>query len=259
MVQRGCEIKMSPDDSEKKSDSTAVSSSVGALDLQENLRRLDRLANLGLVSASIAHEIKNGLVSINVFVELLLQKGDDREMTDVVRRELKRIDSLVTQMLRFSAAKPRVFATVNLHQLLDHSVRLLEHQMSGRLITLVRDYKAVPDTVRADESQLQQAFMNLLINAIEAVSNSGEVSVSTEIAPNAAGVRCVKTSIRDTGMGITPENLARLFEPFFTTKKNGTGLGLSITRRIIEEHGGTIEIKSEAGRGSTFIVSLLAE
>jgi signal transduction histidine kinase len=250
---------MSSDESEKKSGDAAAGSSVSAADLQGNLQRLDRLANLGLVSASIAHEIKNGLVSINVFVELLLQKGEDQEMAEVVRRELKRIDSLVTQMLRFAAPKPKAFAAVQIHQLLDHSVRLLEHQMSGRMISLERDYKASHDTLRADESQLQQAFMNLLINALEAVGNNGEVSIGTEIATGADGIRWLKISIRDTGSGITPENLAHLFEPFFTTKKNGTGLGLSITRRIIEEHRGTIEVKSEPGRGSTFIVSLLTE
>jgi two-component system, NtrC family, sensor histidine kinase HydH len=250
---------MSFDESENKSGGAAAGSSVGVAGLQENLRRLDRLANLGLVSASIAHEIKNGLVAISTFVELLLQKGDDQEMTEVVRRELRRIDSLVTQMLRFAAPKPKAFATIQIHQLLDHSVRLLEHQMSGRLIALDRNYQAEPDTLRADESQLQQAFMNLLLNALEAVGSNGELSISTENIIGADGVKRLKISIRDTGSGITPENLTHLFEPFFTTKKNGTGLGLSITRRIIEEHRGTIEVKSEPGTGSTFIVSLLTE
>jgi two-component system, NtrC family, sensor histidine kinase HydH len=244
---------------EKKTSSIVVSSSGSAGDLQENLRRLDRLANLGLVSASAAHEIKNGLVSINVFIELLLQKGDDQEMAAVVRRELKRIDSLVTQMLRFAAPKPRAFTVINIHQVLDHSVRLLEHQMSGCMIALERDYKAENDVLRADESQLQQAFMNLLLNAVEAVGNNGTLSISTEIAAGEDGIRRLKISIRDTGMGITPENLSHLFEPFFTTKKNGTGLGLSITRRIVEEHRGVMEVLSEPGRGSTFIISLLIE
>jgi signal transduction histidine kinase len=244
---------------ENKSGSEAVGSSGGVADLQENLRRLDRLANLGIVSASIAHEIKNGLVSINVFIELLLQKGDDLEMTEVVRRELKRIDLLVTQMLRFAAPKPKVFSNVNVHQVLDHSLRLLEHQMSGSMITLERNYQAGDDTLRADESQLQQAFMNLLLNAVEAVGNNGTLTVSTDITKGSDGARRLSISIRDTGMGITPENLTHLYEPFFTTKKNGTGLGLSITRRIVEEHRGIIEVQSEPGRGSTFVISLLKE
>ena len=243
---------------DKKTGGATISSPGGANDLQENLRRLDRLANLGLVSASIAHEIKNGLVSINVFVELLLQKGDDPEMTEVVRRELKRIDSLVTQMLRFAAAKPKAFADIRVHQVLDHSLRLLEHQMSGALITLERRYQAASDVLRADESQLQQAFMNLLLNAVEAVGNNGTLTVATETVTGADGVSRLNISIRDTGQGIAPENLTHLYEPFFTTKKNGTGLGLSITRRIVEEHRGIIEVQSEPGHGSTFIISLLA-
>src|ERR1700744_85638 len=108
----------------KKSGSTAVNFPAEAPEFQANLRRLDRLANLGLVSASIAHEIKNGLVAINTFVELLLQKSEDEEMARLVQRELKRIDALVTQMLRFTAPQPVAFADVRMHELLNHSLRL---------------------------------------------------------------------------------------------------------------------------------------
>ena len=220
-------------------------------DVQQNLQRLDRLANLGLFSASIAHEIKNGLVAINTFVEVMLEKGENREMAEVVRRELKRIDGLVTQMLRFAAPKPATLVPVNVHVLLDHSLRLLEHQMSSRMISLRRDFQAAPETVRGDESQLQQAFMNLLLNAVEAMSSGGELLAATQ-----TGAGRVKISIRDTGAGIAPENLAHVFDTFFTTKKNGTGLGLAICRRVVEEHHGTIEVQSKAGRGSTFIITL---
>ena len=220
-------------------------------DVQQNLQRLDRLANLGLFSASIAHEIKNGLVAINTFVEVLLEKGEDREMAEVVRRELKRIDVLATQMLRFGTPRPATLVPVNVHVLLDLSLRLLEHQISSRMIRLQRDYRAAPETVRGDESQLQQAFMNLLLNAVEAMSEGGELLAATE-----TGAGRMKISIRDTGAGIAPENLAHVFDTFFTTKKNGTGLGLAICRRVVEEHHGAIEVQSEAGRGSTFIITL---
>jgi two-component system sensor histidine kinase HydH len=240
--------------SEIKPGSPAVNPPAVSSDLSENLRRLDRLANLGLVSASIAHEIKNGLVAISTFVEMLAQKGDDQEMAEVVRRELHRINSLVTQMLRFSAPKPASFSAVRAHELLDHSLRLLEHQMKGRMILLKREYNAVSDTIHSDEGQLQQAFMNLFINAIEAVGNNGQVTVATENAgPH------LKVSIRDSGSGISGENLSRLFEPFFTTKKNGTGLGLAICQRVVEEHRGRIEVQSEAGQGSVFILTLPRE
>jgi signal transduction histidine kinase len=235
----------------KPTGSTAVHTTAVTTDLSANLRRLDRLANLGLVSASIAHEIKNGLVAIGTFVEMLAEKGEDKQMTDVVRREMRRINSLTSQMLRYSSPKPVSYAKVRTHELLDHSLRLLEHQMNGRLITLKREYHAATDAVHGEESQLQQAFMNLFLNAVEAVGSNGEVCVTTE-----NNGTHLKVSVRDSGPGITEENLSRMFEPFFTTKKNGTGLGLAICQRIVEEHRGRIEVQSRPGEGSVFIVSL---
>ena len=242
---------MSSNVPDKATGNTAENSSAVKGDVQKNLQRLDRLANLGLFSASIAHEIKNGLVAIHTFVEVLLEKSEDNEMAEVVRRELKRIDGLATQMLRFAAPKPATLVPVNVHVLLDLSLRLLEHQISSRMISLRRNYQAAPETVRGDESQLQQAFMNLLLNAVEAMGNGGELTAATE-----TGAGKMKISIRDTGAGITPENLHHVFETFFTTKKNGTGLGLAICRRVVEEHHGAIEVQSEAGRGSVFIITL---
>ena len=250
---------MSASHSEKKSSRPVEPASAAGNDLQENLRRLDRLANLGLVSASLAHEIKNGLVAIKTYVEILLEKGEDREMAGVVQRELVRIDGLATQMLRLSAPKSKALAPVSIHHLLDLSLRLLEHQMSGRMIVLKRDYRAGSDLVRGDESQLQQAFMNLVLNGVEAIGSNGELTVRTETALGGPGGNTLKIYFQDTGPGIAPEHLSRLFEPFFTTKQNGTGLGLAISRRVAEDHLGNIEVVSELGRGSTFIISLAAE
>src|SRR5262249_4971351 len=146
---------------------------------------------------------------------------------------------------------PAALAAVNVHTLLDHSVRLLEHQMNGRMVTFRREYRAKPEMVRGDESRLQQVFMNLLFNAIEAMGHGGKLTVVTEAVPGH-----VKISFRDTGGGISPDNFARIFETFFTTKKNGTGLGLSITKRVIEEHHGKIDVETEFGRGSTFTITL---
>jgi signal transduction histidine kinase len=245
-----------------KTGSTAVRDSAGPTDPLENLRRLDRLdrlANLGLVAANAAHEIKNSLVAINTFVELLSQKGEEPEMAEMVQRELRRINGLVTQMLRFAAPKPAAFAAVSVHELIGHSLRLLEHQMTGQTIVLKRNFLANPDKVIGDESQLQQTFMNLLLNAVEAIGNEGEISVATASVKDSQGRPRLNISIRDSGPGIAPENLPHLFEPFFTTKKEGTGLGLAICQHAIEAHRGTIEVQSEPGRGTTFIISLPAE
>jgi two-component system sensor histidine kinase HydH len=217
-----------------------------------NLQRLDRLAGLGALSASMAHEIKNGMVAIKTFVDLLAQKNQEAELTEVVGRELHRINAFVTQMLRLAVPKAATFATVRVHDLLDHSLRLLQHQIGAKMISLQRNYQAAPDTVCGDDAQLQQVFMNLLLNAIEAMGTNGALTVSTEVA----GGKQLQIQIQDTGVGIAPENLARLFEPFFTTKINGTGLGLAISKRIALEHHGAIEVRSETAQGSTFTLSL---
>ncbi len=223
---------------------------------EQNLRRLDRLASLGTLSASMAHEIKNGMVAIKTFIDLLMQRGQDTELTEVVSRELQRINAIVTQMMRFAAPKKATFATVHVHELLDHSLRLLHHQIAGKLISLQRRYQAQTDAVRGDDVQLQQAFMNLLLNALEAMDAKGALTVSTETVEGRRGARLMRIHIQDTGAGIARDNLERLFEPFFTTKKSGTGLGLAISQRIAHEHHGVIQVQSEVNHGSTFSVSI---
>jgi signal transduction histidine kinase len=250
---------MPANNSSKKTGSAKSSSDWGSTPMPEqSMQRLDRLASLGLLSAGMAHEIKNSLVAVNTFVDQLLQKGEDREFSETVRRELKRIDTLVTQMLRFAAPGRNEFATVHVHDLLDHSLRLIEHQIKGKFVSLNRRYDAAPDTVSGDEYQLQQAFMNLLFNAIEATGMNGTLTVSTEIAGAKPDERRLCIRIQDTGLGIAPENLPHLFEPFFTTKKNGTGLGLAICQRIVKEHDGDITAHSEVKKGATFSISLPA-
>src|ERR1700690_2579953 len=223
---------------------------------EQNLRRLDRLAGLGTISASMAHEIKNGMVAIKTFVDVLAQKGQDTELTEIVGRELARINAIVTQMLRFAAPNRAAFTTVRVHEVLDHSLHLMQHQMNGKLISLQRHYRAEPDTVRGDDTQLQQAFMNLLINALEAMGTNGVLTVKTETMKDEQCGHQLRINIQDTGVGIAAENLERLFEPFFTTKRNGTGLGLAISHRIVLEHHGQLRVESDPGKGSQFSLSL---
>ncbi len=220
------------------------------------MQRLDRLANLGMLSASMAHEIKNGMVAIQSFVDLLLEKNPDAELGEVVRHELHRINAIVTQMLRLAAPAPANFRTVHVQEVLEHSLRLLRPQISVKLIAVKTNYRAESDAVRGDDGLLQQTFLNLLLNAIEAMGPGGTLTISTGTVGGENGARSLKIQIRDTGLGIAPENLARLFEPFFTTKKNGTGLGLAISHRIIGEHKGTISAESEADKGSAFNIVL---
>jgi PAS domain S-box-containing protein len=228
--------------------------------LDDNLRRLDRLASIGTLSASMAHEIKNAMVAIKTFVDLLIRKNQDSALADVVGREMRRIDSIVSQMLRFAGPAKPTFAPVRLHLLLDESLNLVQHHLEGRRIKLLRDFRADPDTLRGDVYQLQQAFLNLFFNALEAMGSNGELKVATEFLP-AGGQETprgplLRVTVCDTGVGIAPEHLERLFDPFFTTKPNGTGLGLPITRRIVQEHQGAITVDSELNRGTTFVLLL---
>jgi len=195
-------------------------------------------------------------VAIKTFVDLLPQKGQDLELAGVVSRELQRINAIVTQMLRYASPRGAAFTTVHVHELLDRSLGVLHHQIAGKLICLQRRYEAPVDAVRGDDAQLQQVFMNLLLNALEAMDTKGSLTVATETTGGKSGTPLLFIHIRDTGVGIARENLGRLFEPFFTTKQNGTGLGLAISQRIASEHQGTIQARSEIHQGSTFSLSL---
>jgi signal transduction histidine kinase len=223
--------------------------------LEENLRRLDRLASIGTLSASMAHEVKNAMVAVKTFVDLLVKKNQDAPLADIVVREMRRIDSIVSQMLRFAGPAKPTFAALSLHQVLEDSLGLVQHHLEGRKIQLQRDFRAAPDLVHADLYQLQQAFLNLFFNALEAMGATGKLEVTTEQTPSEPDCD-LKITIRDSGIGVAPENLQRLFDPFFTTKADGTGLGLPITRRIIEEHRGLISVASELNQGTVFTIRL---
>lgn len=225
--------------------------------LEQNLRRLDRLANIGTLSASVAHEIKNALVAVKTFVDLLLEKHRDAELAAVVGREMKRIDALVSQMLRMaSPAKPN-FAPVSVHEVLNHSLQLVQHQVDEKLIQLHCSFQATPHLTHGNSYQLEQAFVNVLLNAIEAMSPNGELAVITTTLPGTDKTPArICITFRDSGVGIPPENMGRLFDTFFTTKRNGTGLGLAITRRVVHEHGGDITAESQPNRGATFRIAL---
>lgn len=235
--------------------------------LEQNLRRLDRLASVGTLSAGMAHEIKNALVAVKTFIDLLGEKGEDAELTQTVGHELQRMDAIVRQMLKFVGPARAAFAPVRVHDMLDHALRLVHRQIESKLISLDRRFNAVPDTVRGDDFQLEQAFVNLLLNALEAMGTNGTLTVSTDFVPiehepNVPAefrvTHHIRVGIQDTGVGITTENMARLFEPFFTTKQNGTGLGLPICQRIIQEHHGNISVQSEPNKGTSFHVFLPA-
>lgn len=232
--------------------------------VERNLSRLDRLASVGLVSASMAHEIKNALVPIHTFVQLLLEKNPAEELAAVVRRELTRVDSIANQMLTFAAPAQENFSAVKLHDILEYSLRLVRHGGNRQSVEFDCDFQASPDELAGDDRQLEQVFVNLLFNAIEAMEGSGKVSLRTDLVSDETRTelkegpvpKLLRVRISDNGPGIRPDQLNHIFEPFFTTKENGTGLGLAVTRRIIREHRGSIHVESAPGKGTTFVILL---
>lgn len=236
--------------------------------LEMQVRRTDRLASLGTLAAGMAHEIKNPLVTIKTFTQLLPERYEDTDFREtfssLIGQEVKRIDSIVNQLLRFSRPTKPTLTPTHLHEVLDSTLKLISEQLRQKRITLVRSYSAARDHVLGDADQLNQAFINFFLNAIESMRSDGHLTVTTEVvqtetfSPSLWRERensgHVRICIRDTGEGIPADSLAHIFDPFFTTKSHGTGLGLSVAHGIIEEHGGTIDVESEIGRGTTFYV-----
>jgi two-component system, NtrC family, nitrogen regulation sensor histidine kinase GlnL len=230
--------------------------------LESSLRRLDRLASAGTLSAGMAHEIRNAMVAVKTFVDLLLEKNQGDDLAEIVNHEMDRMVSMVSQILKFAVPAQPMFARLSVHKILDRSLLLAQHRVEGRLISFNRKFEAEKDVLEGDVHQLEQAFVNLLLNAVEAISGSGSLTVTTELIVDDGQMhdsdskRWMRIRISDTGGGITAENMGHLFEPFFTTKQNGTGLGLAVTRRIIEEHNGVIQAESQSGQGTTFTLLL---
>ena len=220
-----------------------------------NLEHLDRLANLGLLGAGIAHEIKNALVAVRTFVDLLVERSKEDELAHLVSDEIARIDAIVQQVLRGAVREEFDMAPLDIHALVKDALNLLRYELRARSIQLTCKLDASSDRVRGDERQLRHALLNLLINAVEAMKDTGELDVSTDVA-TVSRRQQICVTISDSGSGIRPEHLPRLFSPFFTTKKEGTGLGLAITRRIIQQHDGTITVESKVNEGTMFRVFL---
>jgi PAS domain S-box-containing protein len=232
--------------------------------LQEQIRRSDRLASMGTLSAGMAHEIKNPLVTIKTFTQLLPERFDDPEFREsfatLVGAEVKRIDGIVTQLLTFARPSTPIISSIRVRDVLDESLRLVEQEMRRKSITVFRSYTEDDDTIDGDADLLSQAFVNLFLNAQEAMQDGGELHIGLRVtggehdrrshAPRAM----VEASVRDTGHGIQPDNLDHIFDPFFTTKSEGTGLGLSVSHGIIEEQDGLIDVVSRVGAGTTFTI-----
>jgi two-component system sensor histidine kinase AtoS len=225
--------------------------------LEERLRQADRLAALGTLSAGLAHEIKNPLSAIKTFVQLLPKKSESPSFMEkfnmTVPREIDRINLLVEDLLELTRKRVRPFVNLNVNQMILQVIDLHEEEMAKRRITIEDRLERDLPPIQGDSERLHRAFSNIVINAIQAMPNGGKLSISSEQSQSPS---VVKITYRDTGIGMDEETSKNLFNPFFTTKDKGSGLGMALTHKIIEDHRGTIEVMSEKGVGTTFIVRL---
>jgi two-component system, NtrC family, sensor kinase len=225
---------------------------------QEKLLQTDRLATIGQLAAGVAHEINNPLGSILLLTRLVMQQSDNgrmRENLERIEKETKRCHAIVQSLLDFARPRNPKVAPVDVHRLLDDTVKIIERQYLFQNIEIARQYGAGIQLIQADRLQLQQVFINIIINAADAMNGKGILTLETQKSD--AG-EVIEISICDTGCGIPSENINRIFDPFFTTKDvgHGTGLGLSVSYGIIQAHGGEIAVSSSPGQGSRFTIKL---
>ena len=225
--------------------------------LEEELKRNERLAALGEMAAGVAHELRNPLSSIKGLALLLKSKftdsSSDREAADILVREVERLNRSIGELLDYARPDRLEKAKVSLNEIVGKAITLLRVDADAAGIEIVTEYCPQPDMVHADQDKLSQVFLNLLLNAIQAMKSGGSLRVATIREP--AQLLC---RIEDSGCGIEAELLPRIFDPYVTTKSGGTGLGLAMSVKIIEEHGGRIDISSTRGQGTTVVVTLPA-
>lgn len=222
----------------------------------QQLWQASKLATMGELSASIAHELNNPLATVSLRVEALLtrlpENHRDRHALEVVMQEVDRMAALVNNLLQFSRRSHRQISTLDVCEEVGNSADFVQYHLRSRKVGVVFEFADSLPTIQADREQLRQLFLNLLTNASDAMPEGGTLTI-TATATYLEGSPAVQLEFVDTGEGISAENLEKIWEPFFTTKSEGkgTGLGLAICRRIVEQHGGTIALKSGIGHGTT--------
>ncbi|MCA9398880.1 MAG: hypothetical protein KC618_03955, partial [Candidatus Omnitrophica bacterium] len=224
--------------------------------LRQEVAQAEKFKAVATLASGMAHEIKNPLTAIKTFSEYLRIKGEDPEFrekfSELVGKEVDRVDNLVHELLEFARPAPLTLKDTNIHKLLDETLEFLSSKLVKHNINTEKAFKSDIELIKADPNQLKQVFLNLFMNAIDAMEKGGTLTIST-LNPNPS---TLSISIKDTGCGIPKEDLKHIFDPFFTKKDNGTGLGLAISYGIIKEHHGDIKVKSKPNEGTEFIVEL---
>jgi two-component system sensor histidine kinase PilS (NtrC family) len=236
-------------------------------EMAQKVRQADRLALLGQLSAGIAHEIRNPLATISGSIEVLRDSvklvGEEKGLMGLVTRESERLNRIITDFLQYARIRPADKTDIDVGKLVDETLILVRnHDAFQDNIDVVNEVQNREVHALADQDQVRQIFLNIAINALQAMPHGGCLTVglvdegSNDRAPGKNEM--VRVFFRDTGVGISPQEIENIFEPFYSAKKGGTGLGLSIAQRIVENNGGTLEVESQVSRGTTFTVSLMA-
>ncbi len=225
--------------------------------LEEQLQQSDKLSSIGLLAAGVAHEVNTPLTGISSYSQMLMQQipeNDPRhQLLEKIHRQTSRASSIVNNLLNFSRVSDARLVPVALNQVLDDTIQLLEAQLRNTDIEVIRNYDPSLPFAPGNAAKLQQVFMNLILNARDAMPNGGRLEIATE-----SNLDSIIISFRDTGTGIASDHLAKIYDPFFTTKQigKGTGLGLAVSYGIIRDHGGHIAVESQPGEGTVFQISL---
>jgi len=226
-------------------------------DLQEKVRRSERLASLGRLAAGVAHEIRNPLSSIRGFAQYFQKRfsgqAEEEGYASVMIKEVDRLNRVITELLDFAGPKEPRRERQPIEAIVDHALKLLAPDLDARKVAVAKEYEPGLPPIPVDRDQLSQVFINILLNAIQSMGEEGEIRVVLRRRVPPPGVEVIVT---DTGAGIPADDLEKGFGPFFSRKRKGTGLGLAIVHQIVTGHQGEIDVESEAGRGTTFRITL---
>ncbi|HED37875.1 MAG TPA: hypothetical protein ENI76_06495, partial [Ignavibacteria bacterium] len=223
--------------------------------LEKKIERSERLASLGRMAAGIAHEIRNPLSSIKGFALYFQNKfkrnSEDWNYAEVMAGEVDRLNRVIQDLLNFAKPFEPNLKKIDARQLIEHSLKLIQSDAIDKNIIIQKRFEANLPFILGDSDLLTQAMLNLFINAVDAMKKNGKLNIEVSLKGE-----MIEIIVADTGKGIELENLPHIFDPFFTSKKGGTGLGLAIVFRIIENHSGKIDVKSEIGKGTEFKIFL---
>ena len=236
------------------------------LELEETQRQLfqsEKLAALGKLSAGIAHEIRNPLTSIKILIHSLVDEmatpaSREKDLA-VIETEIEQVNKIIKQFLDFARPRPPSLEPIDVRKVLEETLALIVYEMEAQEVSLEKEYAPGLPPVPMDREQMKQVFLNLLLNAIQAMEQGGKLKVATALKHPVPGTNrgsFAKISFQDTGKGIPEDVKGKVFEPFYSTKEGGIGLGLSIAQRIVEEHGGEIGLESSPGKGTVFYLTI---